>query len=81
VLDGAEGLGARRIRIWAGDTRSSDVTVDRRRTIVNATREAADQASDRGIELAFEYHDNSLADTPPSTLLLLEEIDRPSVST
>lgn len=81
VLDAAGRLGASRIRIWAGDTRSAEVSDDQRRAVVEATRQAADRAADVGITLAFEYHDNSLADTPTSTLRLLDEVDRPSVST
>lgn len=81
VLDSARRLGAERIRIWAGDVASNAVRAEQRRAIRDATRDAADQASAHGIELAFEYHDNSLADTPASTVRLLEEVDRPTVST
>jgi len=81
VLGAAAALGAPRVRIWAGDTGSAQVTAEQRRSVVTASRAAAERAADAGVRLAFEYHGGTLTDTAESTVRLLEEIDHPTVST
>ena len=81
LLDAAEALSCRRLRIWAGTSGSAQTGRDERRRVVAAVRRLADAASIRGQELAFEHHDGTLADTVDSTLQLLEEVDRPNVGT
>jgi 3-dehydroshikimate dehydratase len=81
VARAARSLGTTRIRIWAGQTGSADTSPQDRATTVAAVRSAADVAADFGCNLAFEFHGNTLTDTVDSTLRLLEEVDRPNVST
>lgn len=81
LLDAAEALGCRRLRIWAGTSGSAEADRDERRRVVAAVRRLADEAAVRGQELAFEHHDGTLADTVGSTLDLLDEVDRPNVGT
>jgi len=81
ILAAAVALGAPRVRIWAGDLASAQVTADQRRAVVAASRAAAARAADAGVRLAFEYHGGTLTDTAESTVRLLEEIDHPAVST
>ncbi|ROO59182.1 hydroxypyruvate isomerase [Micromonospora sp. Llam0] len=81
VLASAVALGAPRVRIWAGDLGSAQASADQRRAVVTATRAAAEQAADVGVELAFEYHSGTLTDTAASTLRLLAEVDHPAVRT
>lgn len=81
LLDTAEACGAARIRIWAGDQGSDQLAAGERQRLVAETRELAAQAAKRRIELAFEYHGNTLTDSTGSAVALLEEVDHPSVGT
>jgi 3-dehydroshikimate dehydratase len=81
VLAAACALGAPRIRIWAGQVGSAEADAPHWRSVVEATRAAADRAADAGVELSYEYHGNTLTDTAASTLRLLDEVDRPNVRT
>jgi sugar phosphate isomerase/epimerase len=81
LVDAARALGARRIRIWAGSLGTADATREHWDAVVSATRTAAGIADDQGCELAFEFHGRTLTDTVDGTLRLLDEVDRPNVST
>lgn len=74
ILDSAQALGVDRIRIWAGRTDSGDASPAEYSQVVARLREAADEASDRGIALALEFHRGTLADTPTATLRLLADV-------
>jgi len=79
VLDTAEALEAPLIRVWAGTEGSAETTAKRRREIIEATRQLADEAAERGIGIAFEYHRNTLTDTNESAKQLLEAINHHNV--
>lgn len=81
VAAAAVALGAPRVRIWAGAAGSADVDSDGRAAVVRGAQHAADLAAAYGLELGFEFHGGTLTDTVPSTLRLLEEVDRPNVTT
>lgn len=74
-------LGAPRVRVWPGIHASHEVDADERAQVVRSLTAAADAATGLGLELALEFHEDSLTDTSESTLHLLDEIDRPNVST
>lgn len=81
ILDSAEALGTRRVRIWAGSVDAFEATdADWART-VDRLRSAAAEAGERGIDLALEFHSGTLAATAPSTLRLLDEVGSPYLST
>jgi len=81
ILDSAEALGADRVRIWAGRVDSADATPEQYREVVSRLRDAAAEASDRGIALALEYHRGTVADNPDATLRLLADVASPALST
>lgn len=81
ILDSAEALGADRVRIWAGHVDSADATPEQYAEVVSRLRDAAAEASERGIGLALEYHRGTVADTPDATLRLLSDVDSPALST
>ncbi|MBI2440463.1 MAG: TIM barrel protein [Lentisphaerae bacterium] len=54
---------------------------DYRRRLADITRELADQAKRRRLDLAFEFHGGTLTDTVDSTLALLSAINHPNVKT
>ncbi|NEA98060.1 TIM barrel protein [Streptomyces sp. SID13726] len=81
VLRSAVRLGAPRIRIWAGATGTEATSPERRAAIVDDTRRTARAAAEAGIELAYEFHRNTLTDGAEHTLRLLDEVDRAAVRT
>ncbi|MCI1020373.1 sugar phosphate isomerase/epimerase [Microbacterium sp. C5A9] len=81
ILDSAEALGVDRVRIWAGHRGSAEASPEQWGEIVARLRDAAAEADARGIGLALEFHSGTLADTAPTTLRLLAEVDSPALST
>ncbi|MFJ2345503.1 sugar phosphate isomerase/epimerase family protein [Streptomyces antimycoticus] len=81
VLRSAVALGAPRIRIWAGATGTRKTPPEARRAVVEDTRRAAALAAEAGVELAYEFHRNTLTDGAEHTLRLLDEVDRAEVAT
>jgi 3-dehydroshikimate dehydratase len=71
VLETAVALGAPRVRVWAGDRGSASAD---RPAVVDGLRRAVAAAADVGVEVAVEYHANTLTDTLDSTLRLLREV-------
>ena len=81
VLESAVALGAPVIRIWAGKKGSADAGEDDRRAVVEDSQRIADQAASVGVDLAYEFHTNTLTDTADSALRLMENVDRDNVKT
>lgn len=81
LIGAALALGCTRLRIWAGTTGSAEASPTERAEVVHRVQRLADDAAGHGLELAFEHHDRTLADTVESTLDLLAEVDRPNVGT
>lgn len=79
LLGAARVLGCTRLRIWAGTSGSAEASPAERAAVVRRVQALADEAASQGLELAFEHHDRTLADTVGSTLDLLAEVDRPNV--
>ena len=81
VLDTADAMGAPSIRVWAGRRASAEVGERDFQRIVNRSREIGELASERGVRIDYEYHDNSLTDTHDATERLLDAVDHPNVRT
>ncbi|MEW2403305.1 TIM barrel protein [Streptomyces sp. NPDC046862] len=81
VLRSAVLLGAPRIRIWAGAAGTQEMSPEGRAAVVEDTRRAAMLAAGAGIQLAYEFHRNTLTDGADRTLRLLDEVDHPGVRT
>jgi hypothetical protein len=71
VLATALSLGATRIRVWAG--RCGSATADRAAVVADLRRVVA-LAAGEGVELAVEYHANTLTDTLSSALALCDAV-------
>ncbi|MGB3441580.1 MAG: TIM barrel protein [Actinophytocola sp.] len=72
VLATALALGTPRIRVWAGSNGSA--AEPDRGAVVEDLRAAAALAGADGVELAVEYHANTLTDTLGSALALFAEV-------
>ena len=81
LIGAAQALGCTRLRIWAGTTGSTEASPAERAEVVRRVQVLAEESAEHGLELAFEHHDLTLADTVESTLDLLAEVDRPNVGT
>jgi 3-dehydroshikimate dehydratase len=81
VLDTAEALGAPAIRLWPGRRGPAETPPAVREAIVTQARAFAEAASGRGMRIDFEYHDNTLTETPESTVALIEAIGHPAAQT
>lgn len=75
VLDSARALRAPRIRIWAGAVASADAAPAERQAAAVAARDAAERAAADDIEVAFEFHHDTLTDEAQSTLGLLKAVE------
>ena len=69
-------LGAPRVRVWAGVRGSEQASPAERERVGRALQSAADLAAERGLELALEFHEGTLADTPAAVRQLLTDVDR-----
>ncbi|MDR6989851.1 sugar phosphate isomerase/epimerase [Paenarthrobacter nitroguajacolicus] len=81
ILDLATGLGAPRIRVWAGELGSAEASQEHWDAVVTDTQRIADLAAERGVAIAFEYHGNTLTDSPATTLDLLDRVNHANVGT
>jgi sugar phosphate isomerase/epimerase len=71
VLETAVSLGAPRIRVWAGEVGSASASLP---AVAADLRRVARLAADAGVEIAVEYHANTVTDTLSSALTLFAEV-------
>ena len=81
VLRTAVALGAPLIRVWAGRKGSAAADDAYRRQVTQDASRIAQEAAGQGIAVAFEFHGNTLTDTPASTVRLLQEANHPNLGT
>ncbi len=81
ILDLANAAGAPRVRVWAGELGSAGASQEHWDSVVKDTRRIADLAAEQGVAIAFEYHGNTLTDSPATTLELLDRVNHPNVGT
>lgn len=79
VLETAVELGAPLVRVWAGKLGSAGADAGHRAWIVEESRRIAGMAEQAGVTVAYEYHGNTLTDSPESAVALLEAVDHPNV--
>ena len=79
VVDCADTLGARMIRIWAGHISSKDATDDIVDTAAEQLQKLGDYADDKDLLIVIENHDNSLADNSQMILRLINQASRKNV--
>jgi sugar phosphate isomerase/epimerase len=81
VLDSAQALGAKTIRIWAGQKESAQMTEDDWKSLIDESLRVAALAGEAGCEVAFEYHLHTATDDNAAVERLLREADHPAVRT
>ncbi|MES2738216.1 MAG: sugar phosphate isomerase/epimerase [Verrucomicrobiota bacterium] len=75
----AQGWGAAKLRTFAGNKGSHEVSADERDEWTRRMRELCGIADDHGVKLVVETHPQTLADTRASTQRLVEEINHPAL--
>ena len=81
VLESAVALKAPTIRIWAGDRGSGEADAAWRSKVTEDSRHIAALAEKEGITISFEYHRDTLTDTPESAYALLKGINHKNIRT
>lgn len=72
VLDTAEALGCRTVRVWAGKQGSEGADDAYRQAVSDDLNRIAELAADKNVVVACEWHANTLTDTLDSGLAILE---------
>lgn len=81
VLETAVNLGTGMIRVWASVMGSNQASVEHRKALVRRCAEIVNEANDAGVRIGFEFHSDTLADSPESANWILDEVDSHNLST
>ena len=81
VLETALALGTKTIRVWAGNRPSRSAYDSHWKQLISETQEIAGLAEKDGVDIAFEFHGNTMNDTTSATRRLLERVERENVGT
>lgn len=81
ILKTAKALGAPLIRVWAGNKGTKNATDQDWQDVINDTKRITKMAANEGIKIAYEYHQNTLTDTPESTKKLISQVNHSNIYT
>lgn len=79
TVNTAIALGAKIIRIWAGNKSYENMTEMEYNSIVESIKNACNLARENGMKLALEYHRNTLTQSKESALGLLNAVNNESL--
>ncbi|MBN2047897.1 MAG: TIM barrel protein [Anaerolineaceae bacterium] len=79
IIDSALALHAPLIRVWAGTRGSAETPPAERDAVLRDARRICDLAVSERLEIAVEYHPNTLTDTAASAVNLLEQVNHPAL--
>lgn len=71
----AKALGAPIIRVWGGHKSSCELTEAEKAFLTEDTKKICRAAQSENIDIAFEYHNNSLTDNAESALELIKRVN------
>lgn len=81
LLDTAELLGARGLRIWVGNQGSAEISAAALLDVRRDLDRILALAARRGLSLLMEFHGGTITDTAESTVALLEDVAHPALRT
>lgn len=81
IVDTANKIGAKTIRIWQGEKSSKDVTDFELQNMIEETKIFADTAIKKDITIAFEFHKNTNNDNGQSSIEFIKSVNKPNVKT
>ena len=79
VSASCEALGARVIRVWAGNKDGEEFSLPEYEALVKCVREAASVAKTRGQIIAFEHHYGTYCNTAENAVKLIEDVNMDNV--
>lgn len=79
VLETAVALGTPTIRVWAGRVGSNEADEAYRHRVIDDTRRIVALAAAADVNIAYEFHGNTLTDSYESAVQLLEGVERPAL--
>lgn len=81
IVNTAERIGAKIIRIWQGDCSSQKVSKEKLQAMVKETKILAEIADKKGLIVAFEFHQNTNNDNGKSAVAFLQAVNKHNVKT
>lgn len=81
IVNIADKIGAKIIRIWQGDCSSQKISEEKIQAMINETKILADIADEKGLTVAFEFHQNTNNDNGKSAVDFLQAVNMPNVKT
>lgn len=81
IVNTADKIGAKIIRIWQGDCSSQTISKEKMQAMVNETKKLADIADKKGLTVAFEFHKNTNNDNGKSAVAFLKSVHKHNVKT
>lgn len=81
ILQTAEILQTKIIRVWAGEIGSKEADKSYRNKIIDESKRIADLAANKDISIVYEFHGGTLTDSAESCLDLLETANRENLKT
>lgn len=81
VLQSAEILQTKIIRVWAGEIGSVSADDDYRNKIIDESKRICDLAAKKDISIVYEFHGGTLTDTAESCLELIKSVNSPNLKT
>jgi 3-dehydroshikimate dehydratase len=76
VLETARELGAPLIRVWAGNKASAGMSAPDRQIVIDDLHRIVDLAAAAGVNVATEYHGNTLTDSIDSARAMLDAVPK-----
>lgn len=67
-------LGTKNLRVWAGNKKPSDASFDERAAWTEEAKKISIMAKEKGMNVLFEYHPNTLTETADSALKLINDV-------
>lgn len=81
LVETAIRLNAPRIRIWAGSMASSKISPSRCDEMIEELKEICEMAANKDLQVALEFHRNSLNDNAKTCLKIMQQANCPNLST
>lgn len=81
IVDTASAIGAKVIRVWLGKVSGEKTDKDQFNKMVAEVRTLADIANEKGIKIAFEFHNGTFNDSGDNAIKFLSAVNNDNVGT
>jgi 3-dehydroshikimate dehydratase len=80
ILDTAEALGTKSIRVWAGNLGSGAAPSNLKYAVANDLKRICQLAAERSCSISLEFHGGTLTDTAPAATALIDAVAAPNLT-